>query len=631
MRIQRTSALVMGIVVSMVATTGLFAPASAALSLVWSDEFDGTALNTANWTIEIGDGCPDLCGWGNNELEYYRAQNVSVSGGNLVLTSRSEYYGGRWFTSGKVHSKNKRTFLYGRIEMRAKIPTGGGMWPAFWMMPQDDAYGGWAASGEIDIMESVNATTSITGVIHFGGTWPNNTSSGGSYSLGGTNFADDFHVYAIEWEPSQIRWYVDGVLFSTKYDWQWYSDGAPGDPDAPFDQDFYIILNAAVGGNMTGCTSTSCVTAVFPQQYLIDYVRVYQETSNQAPAVLVTYPTEADNPPPGDITIQATASDTDGAVARVEFYEGTTYLGQDATPPYAFTWTSVPGGCYVISAKAIDDEGAFRADTADVTVGTGCGQAPYHGVPFALPARIEAEDYDIGGEGVAYHDTDPGNNGNQYRTSEDVDVQTCTDVGGGFNVGWLRVGEWLEYGVDAPGGGDYSIEVRVASLSAGGVFHIDFNGVDKTGDINVPVTGGWQTWTSVTATAALSPGEQIMRFVPTTEGFNLNYIDIQTPTAVASAPGAPRYALHPCAPNPFNPSTTIAYDLPERSTVDLVVYDTAGRVVRTLVAAENVAAGRHEVVWNGRDDDGRPTASGVYFCRLVAGGYSETRRITLIR
>jgi len=277
---------------------GALRSASAALSLVWSDEFDGAVLNVANWTIDIGDGCPNLCGWGNNELEYYRAQNVAVTGGNLVLTARNEYYGGRWFTSGKVHSRNKQTFLYGRIEMRAKIPTGGGMWPAFWMMPQDDAYGGWAASGELDIMESVNSTTSITGVIHFGGTWPNNTSSGGSYSPGGINFADDFHVYAVEWEPDQIRWYVDGVLFSTKYAWQWYSDGAPGDPDAPFDQDFYIILNAAVGGNLTGCTSPSCVTAVFPQQYLIDYVRVYQETSNLAPAVLVTYPTEGDNPRP---------------------------------------------------------------------------------------------------------------------------------------------------------------------------------------------------------------------------------------------------------------------------------------------------------------------------------------------
>ena len=150
-------------------------PAHATYSLVWSDEFNGTSLDPANWTHDIGDGCPSLCGWGNNELQYYRAENVSVSGGNLVITSLAESYGGRSFTSGKIHTRDKHSFLYGRIEMRAKIPTGGGMWPAFWMMPQDAAYGGWAASGEIDIMEAANSTTSIGGTIHFGGSWPNNT------------------------------------------------------------------------------------------------------------------------------------------------------------------------------------------------------------------------------------------------------------------------------------------------------------------------------------------------------------------------------------------------------------------------------------------------------------------------
>jgi len=617
--------------IAMIAFTGFVTPVTADMSLVWSDEFDGTSLDTGNWTTDIGDGCPSLCGWGNNELEYYRAENVTVSGGNLVLTARQESYGGQWFTSGKVHTRNKQSFLYGRIEMRAKIPTGGGMWPAFWMMPQDDAYGGWAASGEIDIMESVNSTTSIGGAIHYGGSYPDNTFSSGSYSAGGTNFADEFHVYAVEWDTTEIRWYVDDVLYSTKQSSQWYSDGAPGNPLAPFDQEFYIILNAAVGGNLTGCTNPGCITASLPQQFLIDYVRVYQETSNLAPAVSVTYPTEADNPPAGDITIQAAASDTDGSVARVEFYDGATYLGEDTTSPYTYLWTSVAAGCYTISARAFDDEGAFRSDIADVTVGAGCGQAPYPGSPFVLPARIEAEDFDVGGEGVAYHDTDPGNEGNQYRTSEDVDIESCADVGGGYNVGWLRVGEWLEYSVDVPGAGEYAVDVRVASQSAGGTFHIEFNGVDRTGDVTVPVTGGWQAWTTVSATATLAPGPQVMKFIPTAEGFNLNYVNIDVPTALADYSQLPGYALHPCTPNPFNPSTTIAYDLPRPAAVDLIVYDVAGRVVRSLLTAGNVPAGYHEVVWNGRDNAGRAAASGLYFLRLDTGVYSETRRITLVR
>jgi beta-glucanase (GH16 family) len=612
--------------------TGLVTPTDAAMSLVWSDEFDGTSLDTGDWNYDIGDGCPDLCGWGNNELQHYRAENVEVAGGNLIITARHEYYGGRYYTSGKIHTRNKQTFLYGRIEMSAKIPTGGGMWPAFWVMPQDDVYGGWAASGEIDIMESVNTTTSISGTIHFGGSWPDNVYSSGSYAPGGTNFADEFHVYAVEWEPEEIRWYVDDVHYLTKYSWQWYSDGAPGNTLAPFDQDFYIILNTAVGGNLTGCTDWTCITADLPQQYLIDYVRVYQETSNLAPTVAITYPTEVDNPPAGDITITATATDTDGILARVEFFDDTTYLGEDAISPYAFTWTSVADGCYTIVAKAFDNEGAYSADTADITVGTGCGQAPYLGSPFVLPTVIEAEDFDIGGEGIAYHDSDPANLGNQYRTSEGVDIQTCLDVGGGYNLGWVLEGEWLEYTIDVPATGEYPIEFRVASSSVGGTFHLEFNGIDRTGDVAVPVTGGWQNWTTISTTVFLPAGTQVMRFVPTVEGFNINYIEFLPGELVAVPDPQPTgYVLHPCYPNPFNPSTTIGYDLPEPATVDLIVYDVAGRVVRTLVAAESVAAGRHEVVWNGRDETGRAAVAGIYLCRLDAGRYSETRMISLVK
>ncbi len=247
-------------------------------SLVWADEFEGTVLNADNWTPDIGDGCPDLCGWGNNELQYYRAENVAVSGGNLVLTSIEQPFGGRSFTSGKVTTRDNHSFLYGRVEMRAKIPTGGGMWPAFWMMPQDDIYGSWAASGEIDIMESANNTTWVAGALHFGGSWPDNASTNTTFGPAGVNFSDEFHLYAVEWEPDSIRWYVDDTLFATRTSSQWYSTGAPSNHQAPFDQEFYLLLNTAVGGDYTGCTSPACITASLPQQYLIDYVRVYKET-----------------------------------------------------------------------------------------------------------------------------------------------------------------------------------------------------------------------------------------------------------------------------------------------------------------------------------------------------------------
>jgi beta-glucanase (GH16 family) len=613
------------------ALTILSSPAHATWSLVWSDEFNGTGLDAAKWTPDIGNGCPDLCGWGNNELQYYRAENVSVSGGNLVLTALAESYGGYSFTSGKVHTRDKYSVLYGRIEMRAKIPTGGGMWPAFWMMPQDAVYGEWAASGEIDIMEAANSTTSIGGTIHYGGSWPNNTSSGGSYSSGGINFADDFHIYAVEWEPDTIRWYVDHVLYHTETSDTWYTDAAPGNPRAPFDEDFYIILNAAVGGNYTGCTDPGCISATFPQYYLIDYVRVYEDIPNDAPTVAITSPVTGSTLPEGDILIEATASDTDGTVAMVEFYNGFEYLGEDTTAPYTFLWTLVTNGCYEIVARAIDNLGGVGTDMVEVTVGLGCGQLPFPGSPHVFPARIETEDYDIGGAGVAYVDADSGNNGGRYR-AEDVDIEDCADTGGGYNVGWITPGEWLEYTVTAPYAGEYVIEARVASLATGGTFRMNFNGIDRTGDISVPATGDWQAWTTVTATATLSAGTQTMRFVPVTDGFNVNYFEI-TRVNTGTVPGAqaPAFTLHPCYPNPFNPVTTISYDLKDPAPVDLDIYDVAGRLVHTLIESESSPAGHHEITWNGRNREGRAVEAGVYFYRLTVDGRSETKRMVLVR
>ena len=512
-----------GLFLTIIVLTVVCADGYGAYQLVWSDEFDGTSLNTANWSYDVGNGCPNLCGWGNAELQYYRSQNVSVSGGNLIIEAR-EQDAGYDYTSGKIHSRNKQDFLYGKVEARMKVPTGGGMWPAFWMMPTDNVYGGWAASGEIDIMETCNNTDYIGGTIHYGGGWPNNTYSGGSYSPGGIDFSDAFHVYTIEWEPDVMRWYVDGNLYSTKTSSQWYSDAAPSNPRAPFDQDFYIIMNAAVGGNYTGCTSSGCITASFPQQYLIDWVRVYQESSNIAPTVSITSPSNGAQLPVGNIVIDATASDSDGSVATVEFYEGANLLGEDTSSPYSFTWNSVTDGCYTITAKAIDDVGGSSTDSVDIEVGIGCGQAPFWGSPFVIPAQIEAEDYDFGGEGVAYHDNDAGNQGNEYRTLEGVDIQICDE--GSYNTGWTDPAEWMEYTIDIPAAGDYTIDIRVASNSSGGNFHIEFNGVDETGNITVPVTGGWQNWTTVSATATLSAGTQIMRFVSGSDGYNVNYFDI---------------------------------------------------------------------------------------------------------
>lgn len=606
--------------------------ARAAYSLVWADEFNGGALDTSKWGYDLGDGCPDLCGWGNSELQYYRSQNVTVEGGHLVLTARQESYGGKQFTSGKVVTRDKHSFLYGRMEMRAKLPSGGGMWPAFWMMPQDDVYGGWAASGEIDIMESANQMDFIGGTLHFGGSFPQNTSTGGTYAPGNTDFSDGFRVYAIEWEPDVMRWYVDDVLYSTKTSNQWFTNAAPGNPRAPFDQAFYLILNAAVGGNYTGCTSPGCVSASLPQEFRIDYVRVYADIDNALPSVSIVSPGSGSTLPRGDVLIEVDASDSDGSIARVEFYDDYTLLGESTEAPFDFLWEDVFDGCYRVRVRAIDDQGGTNESVADLTVGTGCGQGPYQGSFVVLPGRLEAEDYDEGGPLVAYQDSDASNNGGAYRPSEHVDLEACADAGGGYNLGWIRPGEWVEYTVVATQTGSYDFRARVASENGGGTFRLEVDGVDRTGVVTTPDTGGWQTWTDVDFSANLDAGPRVLRFVPLSGEFNVNWFEALS-VATSAPSGAVRGAIRSLDsyPNPFNPRTSIRFELDGGADVDLVVYSAAGRRVKTLAAGERVAAGTHVRVWDGRDEAGRVVAGGVYHARLRAGDRTKTVRLVLLK
>lgn len=238
--------------------------------LVWQDEFDGTSVDLSKWEFQVGDGSLyGNPGWGNNELQWYQSANTSVANGMLTIQARRQSVGGYAYTSSRLRSLGRGDFKYGRFAMRARLPLGKGLWPAFWMLPSDASiYGVWAASGEIDIMESIGSEQ-IYGTIHYGGTYPANVSSGSLTSmLPGT--VSDFHDYAVEWEPNEIRWYVDGQRFGTKT--SWFSTGGPF--PAPFDVDFHLLLNLAVGGNFPGNPDGS---TVFPQSYVIDYVRVYQQ------------------------------------------------------------------------------------------------------------------------------------------------------------------------------------------------------------------------------------------------------------------------------------------------------------------------------------------------------------------
>lgn len=250
-------------------------------TLVWNDEFDDQAIDPAKWTFDLGDGS-DIGnpGWGNNELEWYTndPENVKEEDGKLIITARKEAVGGKEYTSSRIKTKGLFSKRYGKFEIRAKAPAGKGYWPAIWMLPEHNTYGVWAASGEIDIMEGWGSRPhTVAGTIHYGSQWPGNIYSGQETELPGGSTIEDFHTYAIEWEPGEIRWYVDGQLFSVKNDWYSLSAGQPANNAylAPFDQEFHLLMNLAVGGNFDGNPTPD---TVFPKSMEIDYVRVYELT-----------------------------------------------------------------------------------------------------------------------------------------------------------------------------------------------------------------------------------------------------------------------------------------------------------------------------------------------------------------
>ncbi len=269
--------------------------------LVWSDEFEGNSLDTSKWNYETGyylNDDPGTWGWGNNELQHYTdsSKNVYVQDGKLNLTAYPERKTfpqdpNRYaeYSSGKVTSKDKYAVKYGRIDFSAKLPTGNGMWPALWLLPNDDTYGTWAASGEIDVMEARGRLPGASSAaLHFGGQWPANTYIGSDYAFpSGESIDSDFHVYSIVWEEDNMKWYVDGHCFFKATNEQWYSAADSQNKNAPFDKEFYLIMNLAAGGWFDGGIVPEL--ADFPATMQVDYVRVYKADGDVEPdKVLVT-------------------------------------------------------------------------------------------------------------------------------------------------------------------------------------------------------------------------------------------------------------------------------------------------------------------------------------------------------
>ncbi len=237
--------------------------------LVWQDEFDGSEIDDSKWTREVNGR-----GGGNNELQYYtdKEENAFIEDGHLVIQALKpeKKYIGRSYTSARLRTLAKGDWQYGRFEIRAKMPEGQGLWPAIWMLPSEYRYGGWPSSGEIDIMELLGHEPNIVhGTLHYGHLG-NHLFTGREYELEEGDFVNEFHVYGLEWEEEEIRWYLNGELIQTQRSWSTKNKPYP----APFDQPFHLIINVAVGGNWPGSPDE---TTTFPQRMEVDYVRVYQK------------------------------------------------------------------------------------------------------------------------------------------------------------------------------------------------------------------------------------------------------------------------------------------------------------------------------------------------------------------
>ena len=276
-------------------------------ALVWSDEFEGDAVDRSKWDFDLGNGFFDyrvhqwVAGWGNEELQYYTAEpeNVQVRDSCVFIRAVKAPLHGCGYTSARLKTKARDgrvlfSKLYGRIEIRARVPWGKGLWPALWMLPVDDRYGGWAASGEIDLMEIVGERPEeVLNSLHFGSSFPRRSLITTTHALPGGSRVSDWHVYAVEWEPGEIRFFVDDTQTCTYRHWWSCSrieDGqgveATGAADlnpwpAPFDQPFYLLMNVAVGGNFPGLPNAA---TQFPAELVVDYVRVYDKVGGYGKA-----------------------------------------------------------------------------------------------------------------------------------------------------------------------------------------------------------------------------------------------------------------------------------------------------------------------------------------------------------
>ncbi len=494
--------------------------------LVWSDEFHqgvGAKPDPTVWGYEKGAG-----GWGNGELEAYVSDLAhahivaapSATDGQALQILSTNTHG---YESARMLTAGKKTFQYGFFEARIQLPYGQGIWPAYWMLGANIGEVSWPTCGEVDIMENIGKESwgghNLSSLHSAAPDDPHahaNFTKNAPYDLPhGAAFHYGFHLFQMLWTKDLLSFYVDGALYETQ------TPAGYGKNPWPFNAPFFLILNTAVGGNWPGKPDS---TTIFPQRMLVDYIRVYQGTPAVpgAPSGLRARHAEGRQ-------IRLSWSGDIGATSY-SVYRSTkrgdkaAALRKADIAATSFVDTGVASGIeYFYTVTAENAAGQSPRSQEHAGTATQALEAPRGGKPWPIPGTIKLEDYDAGGEGTGFHGKDGmDSGGTSYRPYDGVDLETCTDTGGGYSVGRTAAGQWLRYTVMA-GAGTYRVDFRVAAGGAGGRFHLeDVGGRDLTGPVTIAGTGGWQSWATVSATVTLPAGRQVLRLVEDTGGYGLN-------------------------------------------------------------------------------------------------------------
>jgi beta-glucanase (GH16 family) len=460
------------------------------LQLIWSDEFDYSGLpDSTKWGYDIGGH-----GWGNDELEYYtykRIENARVENGMLTIEARKEEYKGMNYTSARLVTRGKVNWLYGRIEVRAKLPKGRGTWPAIWMLSSDWTYGAWPESGEIDIMEHVGYDPDV---IHFSTHcldyfFKIGTQKTSLIRLPRTDSL--FYTYAVEWYPDKIEGYIGDSLYFT------VSNEHLGWEKWPFDKRFDLILNIAVGGGWGGVMGVD--DGIWPQKMEVDYVRVFKYISEkdvEAPST----PSNLQAVIAGNrVSLTWQPAYDNYGVKEYEVFCNNKSVGK--TLQHNFEVKNLkPSTSYDFKVSALD----WEKNSSPALEGKFATTAI---VKNNVPGKIEAE---------------------SFVSEQGTMMEHTADTLGGYNLGWIEPGDWMEYDIDVKHSGQFIALYRAATERKDSKIEL----IDTKGKVisTTPITNtrGWQSWQTFTsASFNLNAGKQKIKIRVTGDRINLNWFEIK--------------------------------------------------------------------------------------------------------